>query len=194
MPALPDPPRRIRIVGTSGSGKSHLAALVAARTGLPRLELDAVFWDAEWTRRDLDEARGLVRAFVAAHPEGWVTDGNWTSRLDGLLEPGTPGGADVIVWIDHPRRVVMRRVIVRTLRRGVTREVLWHGNRERPSSWLRWAPEKNILRWAWTNHPVMTALMRARIDAGDPVVRLRGQREVDAWLASLAARGRSVGE
>lgn len=193
MPADSHPPRRIRIVGTSGSGKSRLAAAVAARTGLPRLDLDAVFWDAGWTYRDLDEALGLIRGFVAAHPDGWVSDGNWTSRLGDLLDPGRPGGADAIVWVDHPRPVVMRRVISRTLRRAVTREELWHGNRERPRSWLRWAPDENIVRWAWTDYPVMRARMEARIAAGEPVIRLRGQREVDAWLAGLSAPGRSVG-
>lgn len=193
MPALPDQPRRIRIMGTSGSGKSSLAVRVAEATGLARLDLDAVFWDAHWTRRDLDEAHALIRGFVAAHPEGWVSDGNWTRRLGDLLEPGTPGGADAIVWVDHPRSVVMRRVVARTLRRALTREELWHGNRERPASWLRWSPEENIVRWAWTDYPVMRERMQARIASGEPVIHLRGQREVDAWLADLSVPGRSVG-
>lgn len=185
-------PIRLRIVGTSGSGKTRLAAQVAAVRGLPMLELDAVFWAEDWQQRDIEEARGLVRAFVDAHPEGWVVEGNWTSRLQGLLDPGTPGGADAFVWLDHPRRTVMRRVILRTLRRGIRREELWHGNRERPRTWLRWRPEDNIMRWAWTDHPVMARRMQGRVDAGVPVVRLRGQREVDAWLAALWADGRSV--
>ena len=185
-------PTRLRIVGTSGSGKSRLARAVARARGLPLLELDAVFWAAGWTYRDLDEARAIIRAFADAHPEGWVIEGNWTSRLAGLLDPGTGDGADLFVWLDHPRPVVMRRVILRTLRRGIRREELWHGNRERPSSWLRWAPEENIVRWAWTDHPVMRARMEERIARGMPVVRLRGQREVDAWLAELSADGRSV--
>jgi len=185
-------PTRLRIVGTSGSGKSRLAVQVAAARGLPMLELDEVFWAEDWQQRDVEEARALVRAFAEAHPEGWVVEGNWTSRLQGLLDPGTPGGADVFVWLDHPRRTVMRRVILRTLRRGIRREELWHGNRERPRTWLRWRPEDNIMRWAWTDHPVMAARMMDRIDAGVPVVRLRGQREVDAWLADLSADGRTV--
>lgn len=181
-------PTRIRIVGTSGSGKSRLAEVVVARMGLARLELDAVFWDAGWTYRDLDEAQGIVRAFLAAHPEGWVADGNWNSRLGGLMEPGTPGGAEIVVWVDHPRRVVMWRVLRRTVRRGILREELWHGNRERVRSWLTWNPEGNIIRWAWTSYPTMQRRMKARIAAGDPVVRLRGQREVDEWVRSLPAR------
>lgn len=176
------------MVGTSGAGKTHLAARIAEELALPRLELDAVFWQAGWTFRDLDEARGEIRAFVAANPDGWVADGNWTSRLDGLLDPGTPGGADVVVWIDHPRPMVMRRIVWRTLRRGIRRQVLWHGNRERPSMWFKRDPHENIMLWAWTQYGEVGARMRERIDAGWPVVRLSGQRQVDAWLASLGAR------
>ncbi|MFT4214229.1 MAG: toxin [Microbacterium sp.] len=179
------PPRRIRIVGTSGSGKTTLAREIAAGLGVAHLELDAVFWDADWQRRDLDEAHGLIRGFVAAHSAGWVADGNWTNTLHGLLDPDTPGGAEVVVWIDLPRSVVMRRVIWRTLRRAATREELWHGNRERPSSWLRWSPEENIVRWAWTSCPTVRARMLERIAAGEPIVHLRGQREVDVWVAGL---------
>lgn len=188
---MPSAPARLRIVGTSGSGKSCLAERVAERTGLARLELDAVFWDADWTFRDLDEARRMVREFAEAHPGGWVVDGNWTSRLQGLLDPGTPGGADLVVWLDHPRPVVMGRVVTRTLRRGITGEELWHGNRERPASWLTWRPEENIVRWSWTQHPVMRERMLQRVAAGEPVLRLRRQRDVEAWLDTLPRR--SVG-
>lgn len=185
-------PRRVRIVGTSGSGKSHLAVQLAEILDLPRLDLDAVFWDAGWVHRDLDEAHALVHAFVAAHPGGWVADGDWTRRLQGLLDPGTPGGADVFALLDHPRRTVMRRVIARTLRRSIRREELWHGNRERVREWLLWDPERNIIRWAWTSHRRVRARMLQRISDGAPVVRLSGQREVDAWLSSLSANRRSV--
>lgn len=92
------------------------------------------------------------------------------------------------MWLDHPRRVVMRRVVGRTIRRGVLREELWHGNRERPSTWLRWNPEDNIVRWAWTNHAVVRERMTERIAEGWPVLGLSGQRAVDAWLLSLGGR------
>lgn len=178
-------PRRIRVVGVSGSGKSRLAAEIAQRLEVPRLELDAVFWDAGWTYRPVDEALGLVEAFAAAHPEGWVVDGNWTSRIAGRLAPGTAGGADLVVWLDHPRATVMRRIITRTLRRGLLREQLWHGNRERISSWFRRDPERNILRWSWVQYPVMQDRMTGLMAAGEPVLRLRTQRDVDEWLEKL---------
>lgn len=186
-------PTRLRIVGVSGSGKSHAARRAASALGLPLLELDAVFWAEDWTHRDVDEARDLVRAFVAAHPEGWIVEGNWSSKLDGLLDPGTPGGADAFVWLDHPRALVLGRVVARTVRRGIRREELWHGNRERLSSLLKWHPEKNIVRWSWTNHPVITARMMQRMADGVPVVRLRGQRAVDAWIEGLSERHDAAG-
>ena len=181
---------RIRIVGVSGAWKSQLAEKVADRTGLTRLDQYAVFWDAGWTFRDLDSARAIVRDFTAEHPGGWVADGNWTNRLDRLLEPGTPDGADVVVWLDHPRSLVMPRVIGRTLWRGITRAELWHGNRETPSSWLKWDPDENIMRWAWTQHSTVRERMIRRIDNGESIVRLRGQRAVNRWLESLPARCR----
>jgi adenylate kinase family enzyme len=180
------PPARIRIVGTSGSGKSRLAEDVAARMHIARLELDAVFWDAGWTYATSRRRRVACERSSPRTPR--VGRGRQlelaAGRSDGARHPG---GADVVVWVDHPRRVVMWRVLRRTLRRGILREELWHGNRERVRSWLKWKPEDNILRWAWTSYPGMRRRMEARIAAGDPVLRLRGQREVDDWVRSLAA-------
>lgn len=178
-------PRRIRVMGVAGAGKSRSARDIASVTGLPMLELDAVFWGADWTMRDIEEGRGLVREFLASHPEGWVIDGNWTSRLEGLLDPGSPEGPDVVAWLDPPRRTVMRRVVSRTLRRGILREELWHGNRERPSTWLRSDPAENIMRWAWTQHGPMRDRMTERIAAGWPVVRLATQRDLLSFLRTL---------
>jgi adenylate kinase family enzyme len=175
-------PRRIRVVGVSGSGKTRLARALAGRLGLAHLELDAVFWDADWRFRDLGQARALLDDFVAAHPGGWVVDGNWTSRLEGRLEP--PDGVDLVVWLDHSRPLVMWRVVTRTLRRGLTRQELWHGNRERPASWLSRDPEQNIMLWSWTTHATTRARLAPRV--GTPgFLRLAGRRQVAAWLRSL---------
>lgn len=174
---------KVRIVGTSGSGKSRLAERAAAVLQVPRLELDAVFWDAGWTYRDLDEAQTVVADFVRAHPDGWVIDGNWTSRLGDALAP--PHHPDVIVWIDHSRLRTLGRVVRRTLSRAIRREELWHGNRERPRSWLSTDPDENIVLWSWTQHPKERARLRQRMADGESIVRLSGQNAVDAWVGAL---------
>lgn len=167
-------------MGTSGSGKTTLARAVARRTGLTHVELDEVFWDVGWQHRDPEAGRAILRARVAAAPDGWVVDGGWQTNVATTLDD-----ADVVVCLDLPRRTVMRRVLLRTVVRGARRRELWHGNRESLASLVRRSPDENIVLWSWTTW----ASNRARWDvleaSGAPVVRLRTPREVKAWLDSL---------
>ncbi|MBD7917797.1 toxin [Cellulomonas sp. Sa3CUA2] len=171
------PPRRVRVVGTSGAGKTTFARRLARTLDAPYVELDEVFWGPGWVKRDPDDARSDLRARTAGGR--WVTDGNWESRLDGVLDD-----ADTVVWLDYPRRTVMSRVVRRALRRGLTREELWHGNRESLRNLVRRDPHENIVLWAWTNHPVLTQRYAAQADASH-VLRLRSPREAERWLRTL---------
>jgi adenylate kinase family enzyme len=174
-------PRRVWVVGCSGAGKTTLARAAARRLGVAHLELDEVFWDAGWQHRDVDEALAILRAWLDSEGrDGWTADGNWTSRGHGLQEL-----ADTIVWLDPPRRVVMWRVVTRTLRRGVARVELWHGNREDLASLLRRDPERNIVLWSWV-HFDRYREQNGALAARDPrVVRLASARDARAWLGSL---------
>lgn len=176
--------QRLWIVGPSGSGKTTLAQQVAQATGLAHLELDELFWSENWTYRDLEEAHSALKAFQAEHPEGWVMDGNWNTRLKGLLLPDSPGGATQVVWLDPPRWLILSRILRRTIQRGLLRQTLWHGNREHPRNWLSLDPEKNIILFAWGQVPRLRARY-AEFAAQDPRwLRLSGKREVKRWLKS----------
>ena len=122
-----------------------MARRIAGALDLPHLELDSVFHQPDWTPLPDDEFR--VAAVDFTQQERWVVDGNYTAAgvLDLVWER-----ADTVVWLDLSRRVVMSRVIRRTVRRAATREELWNGNREPWSNFTRWNPEENIIRWAWT--------------------------------------------
>ena len=55
---------RISVQGTSGAGKTTLARRLAARLGVPHIELDAINWQPGW--RGLNEdAPALFAARVA---------------------------------------------------------------------------------------------------------------------------------
>jgi adenylate kinase family enzyme len=137
------PVRRISIVGNTGSGKTTLAAELAAALGVPHLELDSVNHQPNWQQIDREAFRERVVAFTAG--PGWVVDGNYSAVRDIVWER-----ADTVVWMDPPRHLVMRRLIWRTLRRMVTRVELWNGNREQ---WrFLFNKEESIIWWAWTNH------------------------------------------
>jgi adenylate kinase family enzyme len=134
--------RRVNVVGTSGSGKTTFGAELARRLGVPHIELDALSWEANWVSAPPDVLRERVASAVAA--DTWVVDGNYSATRDLVW-----AAADTVVWLDFSFALVMWRVIVRTLRRGVRGEVLWSGNREN----LRMALSRDsIILWALTTY------------------------------------------
>jgi adenylate kinase family enzyme len=60
--------------------------------------------------------------------------------------------ADTMVWLDLPRWVVLPRVIRRTLKRAVTREELWNGNKEPISTFIDPRPDRNVILWSIIKH------------------------------------------
>lgn len=175
--------RRVSVVGAPGSGKTELARSLAAGLDVPHVELDAIFHQPAWRELPRDEFRDRVRREVAS--EAWVVDGNYSAVRDLVRER-----ADTVVWLDLPRPLVMRRVMSRTVRRAVTRERLWNGNREPLTNFYRLDPEKNIIRWTWAKHGEHTERyeeeMRDRRNRHLRFVRLRSTRDIDAFLASAA--------
>jgi len=140
-------PRRIVVQGPSGSGKTTLAKSLATSLGYPYLELDSVYHQRNWTPLDVDAFRSVVSKF--AEQTDWVTDGNYRAVRD-LLWPR----ADLIVFIDLPKRQVMTRIVRRTIRRAMRHEELWNGNRESLRNLLSRDPERNIVLWSWNTHAV----------------------------------------
>jgi len=171
--------QRVSVVGNSGSGKSTLARELAARLGVPHLELDSVFHQPGWVPLPTDEFRRLVAA--RASEDRWVIDGNYSA-----VQPIVMARADTVVWLDLPRRVVMRQVIWRTMRRAATRQELWNGNREPLSNFLSLVPEKSVISWAWHSHAKYR--VRYGVAAADPAnahltfIRLTSRRDVTRFL------------
>lgn len=169
------------MVGNSGSGKSWLARRLAERLGVPYLELDSIHHQADWVPLPADQLRAAVGRFTSG--PGWVVDGNYTAVREDVVWPR----ADTVVWLDLPRRAVMRQVTRRTLARVVTRRELWNGNRESWRNLVRLDPDESILLWAWTRHRQYQ--QRYRTAERDPhwshlrFVRLGSRREVTNFLA-----------
>jgi adenylate kinase family enzyme len=175
--------RRVAVVGNSGSGKTTLARALAERLGVPYVELDALNHLPAWQERDVDEFRTVVAEAVAG--DGWVVDGNYRSKLGGLVYDS----ADTVVWLDYDRPLVMRRVVWRTLRRVVTREELWHGNREPWSNLWSRDPYKSIIAWSWTNHARVRQRneeLMATAPATQRWVRLRTPAQTAEWLGTVS--------
>jgi adenylate kinase family enzyme len=181
--------RRISVVGNSGSGKTTLAAAIAAALDVPHLELDAVFHQPDWKPLEAGLFREKVAGFVAA--DSWVVDGNYSAVQDLVWQR-----ADTVVWIDLPRRVVMRQLVSRTLRRMITRQELWNGNTESWRYLFCLDPERSILVWAWTSHrKYVQRYAEARRDPANrhlTFIRIPNRTAAGRLVARLAAQPAST--
>lgn len=148
------------------------------------MELDSIYHQPGWTPLSDDDFR--LRVAAATEAETWVVDGNYS-----VIRDITWGRADTVVWFDLPYLTVMARTVGRTLRRVVTREELWNGNKEPLSNLWSLKPEKSIIAWTATRHRVYRR--RYREAEGDPrwaglhFVRLGSQAEADAFLAGVSS-------
>ncbi len=177
---LPARPRRVIVAGVSGVGKTTLAGRISDILDIPHTEIDGLFHGENWTPRE--SFLSDVRALVAG--EAWVTEWQYS-----LARPLLAERADLLIWLDLPfLRVALPRVIRRTVRRRRRRQELWNGNVEPPLVTFFTNPE-HIVRWAWsTRHTYRERVPRADAEHENlVVVRLRSQREVDAWLSSRLA-------
>jgi len=174
--------RRIAVVGSSGSGKTTMAATLAKRLGLAHIELDAIFHQPDWQQLDGDEFSRRVEA--ATEVEGWTLCGNY-SKIDHIRF----GRADTVVWLDYAKPVVISRLVRRTVRRAVTREELWNGNREPITNFTSWDPDKNVIRWSWVNFDRRRETYERHADSGSwdhlTVHRFTRPADADTWLEHI---------
>jgi adenylate kinase family enzyme len=165
---------RFSIVGTSGSGKSTLGRALAARLGIPFIELDSIRHQANWVELPDPEFRSRVTALVDG--ERWVIDGTCAQVRDLVW-----GRATTIVWLDLPRWQVMLQVIWRSLSRALMGTELWNGNRETLLS------ADHPIRWAWRTFHRRRRDYEAALDAR--WVRLGSRAAMRRWLDSVGSVG-----
>ncbi len=174
--------QRIAVVGTTGSGKTTLAGQVAARLGIPHVELDALHWEPNWQEAPWDVfGQRVVEALTGA---SWVVDGNYTR-----VRPLIWQRADMVIWLDYSLPLVLWRLWWRTLRRTLTGVELWNGNRER--FWVQFGTRDSLFLWAlrtyWRRRRKYPALFQQPEYTHLTVFRLGSPRAAQRWLEQLPA-------
>lgn len=165
--------RRVIVLGMCGSGKSTLATRLATRIGGPHIELDALYHVADWGVRPPDEFRRLVDE--ATEGAAWVADGIYP-EVDDLLW----ARADTVIWLDYSFRLVMGRLIRRTIHRITTGERVCNGNRLRFTDELR----ESVILYAARHFASYRQECAAQIAAHPNVCahRFAAPDELERWL------------
>jgi hypothetical protein len=176
-------PKRIVVVGTTGSGKSSYAARLAATLGCAVIELDELYWLPGWTPRPPDQFRALVERAAAA--DAWVCAGNYTAVRDLVWSR-----ADTIVWLDLGFWRTLGQLLGRTVYRYRTRAQICNGNFERVSLIFS---RQSIILWFFKTYRPNRARFGAIFAApgewsAKRLVRLTSRRAMAAFCGSCAAR------
>lgn len=172
--------KRLQIMGPPGSGKSTLAEAAAGRIGARYVDLDPLFWGPNWTPRPDEVFRAAVDAATAE--DAWVIGANY-SRVRDLVW----GRAQAVVWLDLPLALVLRRLLSRTVKRVVTGEELWNGNRE---TWrAAFFSRESLFPFSVRQHGQFRRELPALLAAPEwrhlKVWRLRSAAHVAGWLEEL---------
>jgi adenylate kinase family enzyme len=170
--------RRIVVWGVTGSGKTTLARRLSEALGLPRIELDAVFWNPGWVETADDEFRARLQATINRAPDGWVLDGSYSRVSDIYLAE-----ADTLLWIHLPWRVTFWRLFWRTVSRAWSREPLYYEGGPQESWRLSFFDSRSILWWSIRHHRSATRTRRDRFHSLPPRIRryeVRSAKEVEA--------------
>jgi adenylate kinase family enzyme len=163
------------VLGNGGSGKTSLARELGARTGLPVIHLDALYWTAGWTPTPDDRWEEIVRDLAAG--EEWIIDGNYSRTLGSRL-----ARADTVIFLDLPRVLCVWRVTRRWLRyRGRSRPDMRPGVNE--------TMRLEFLRWVAWDYPTRSrpAILRQleALPRTTRVVRFRSRGGPARFLASV---------
>ena len=111
-----------------------------------------------------------------ARQESWILDGN--VDISGVYHAADTAWsrADLVIWLDLPRHILMRRLLVRTATRALRHSALSEATNQRWRNLLVLDPNRSVLAWTWFEQPRLRHAYESQV--GDPrwsdrVVRLR---------------------
>jgi len=98
--------KKIVILGCPGSGKSTFARALAARTGLPLIHLDNVWWRGDGSHISREEFDRALAALLQG--ERWILDGDYSRTYEVRIR-----ASDTAIFLDYPEDVCMAGITAR---------------------------------------------------------------------------------
>ncbi len=96
---------KILITGNAGSGKTTLSKQVSKKLGLKQYGLDKIVWKERWQKIPSGERNKKIAELVKK--KSWVIDG---------VDFQAMKVADIVVFLDFPRRICYWRILKRNPR------------------------------------------------------------------------------
>ena len=178
--SAPKPKIGSRICIYGQGGKTSLGRALGTLTGLPVIELDAIFWLPNWVERDHQEMQQIVADHVAKATNGWIVDGNYSKIRSHLLPL-----ADTVIWLKLPRIPTTLRVAKRTLLNAINKTQICGDNYE--SFKTAFSPDSIIwyraIHGQKSQHGIAVDLAKPQTRA--TIYEIRSYRQLRAFYRSL---------
>ena len=165
---------RVIIIGCGGSGKSTLAKVLGAKTGLPVVHLDQIFWSpGNWKNLGKDEFDRLLK--LELEKDRWILDGNYNRTLETRLAK-----CDTVIWLDYNRFVCLRQWAKRVIKNwGKSRGDMAPGCNE----WF----DPEFMAWIWrfnkTNRKRYRELLAAQ--EGKSIYIFKNRKQLKRFLKNM---------
>ena len=174
--------KKINVVGTSGSGKSTVSKLLAQKLNYPYIEMDAVYWKADW-QEPSDEEFFLKLAQSLQQPN-WVLDGNYNRSV-----PVKWAEVDTVIWVDYSFSRTIYQAVTRAIKRCLSGQELWQGTGNVETFKQSFFSKDSVLLWTLQtykkNRRRYLQVMNNPEFSHIHFVRLTSPKKVQAFINSL---------
>ena len=176
---------RFNVVGTSGSGKTSFGRQLAETLALPFIELDALYWKANWQHPSDEELSTKLRR--ALQQTKWVLDGNYDRT-----RPIKWQNVQCVIWLDYRFGVVFRRSLTRSINRARSGQELWPGTGNIETFGKTFFSTDSILLWMLRQYPRNRRRYSALVEESQlhhiHFVRLRSPRDAETLISELQSK------
>ena len=159
---------RILVLGCPGSGKSTLARSLAAKTELPLVHLDNVWWRADGTHIPREEFDRALETLLRG--EKWIMDGDYSRTYEVRVR-----AADTVIFLDFPEAVCMAGIIARV------------GQKRPDMPWTEGTLDQELVslvrNYRRDNQPQILSLLQKYPEKQSLIFTAR--QEAERWLSRL---------
>lgn len=175
--------KRINVIGTSGSGKSHFSRRLARKLGVPCIEMDAVFWLPDWEHLETDDFLSQLQSLLAQ--DAWVLDGN-QSKTNALKWQYV----DTIIWLDYPFFHTFKQILFRSFKRSWSKQELWAGTGNTESFRRNFLSSDSVILWMlqnyWKTKQKYTKLFASELRDKVKFVHIKSPKQAELFLANAS--------